>query len=394
MTSCASKPAPPRQEPTGYAYTGPANLNLRKDLGNKAGTVGTVQHGERLEVLETRRRFVKVRTAQGMEGWTDAGSLLTQQQVDDLNKLAESVAHLPSQGAATVYDALNVHTAPARQAPSFAQIPEKGTMDVVAHRVSPRTTSSPAPIKTASTKTSSKAAQKKKAAKPEFDLPAPAPPPVPEDLLDLSRPRASDLEDFDPVPSKRPLADDWYLVRMRDGRAGWVLARQALMLIPDEVAQYAEGHTITGYAPLGEAIDKDSETKHNHWLWTTATANLLPYDFDSFRVFVWSSKKRRYETAYIERNVKGYFPIETLDSDAGEKAFSVVIEDKDGQRYKRTYAFSGYRVRMTSKMPYEPPPALPEVRAVSNFDATAGPVEEKHGWSDKLSEWRKRWFKR
>jgi hypothetical protein len=71
-----------------------------------------------------------------------------------------------------------------------------------------------------------------------------------------------------------------------------------------------------------------------------------------------------------------------------------VIEDKDGQRYKRTYAFSGYRVRMTSKMPYEPPPALPEVRAVSNFDATPGPVEEKHGWSDKLSEWRKRWFKR
>ncbi len=87
MTSCASKPGPPRQEATGYAYSGPTTLNLRKDLSNKAGPVGTVQHGERLEVLETRRRFVKVRTKQGLEGWTDTSSLLTQQQVDDLDKL-------------------------------------------------------------------------------------------------------------------------------------------------------------------------------------------------------------------------------------------------------------------------------------------------------------------
>ncbi|MGH9594962.1 MAG: hypothetical protein ACRD5L_17855, partial [Bryobacteraceae bacterium] len=358
-------------------------------------TAGTVQHGERLEVLETHRRFVKVRTAQGMEGWTDTGSLLTQQQVDDLNSLAESAAHLPSQGAATVYDALNVHTAPARQAPSFAQIPGKGTLDVLAHRVSPRVAASPAPVKAAPKKATGKPAQDKKAAKAEFELPAPAPPPVPENLLDLSRPRASDLEDFDPIPSKPSLADDWYLVRLRDGRAGWVLARQVLMSIPDEVAQYAEGSTITGYASLGEAADKDSETKHNHWLWTTATASLLPYDFDSFRVFVWSSKKQRYETAYIERNVKGYYPVETVGSSgAAEKAFSVVIEDKDGQRYKRTYAFSGYRVSLISKVLYEPPASLPEVRTAGNFDATPGPVGKKRNWSDKLASGGSAGFKR
>ncbi len=109
---------------------------------------------------------------------------------------------------------------------------------------------------------------------------------------------------------------------------------------------------------------------------------------------MWSGKKRRYETAYIERNVKGYYPVETLDSEGqDEKAFSVVIEDKDGQRYKRTYAFSGYRVRLISKTPYTEAPAFPEVRASSNFDSTPGPVEEKVSWSDKLREWRQRWFK-
>ncbi len=136
-------------------------------------------------------------------------------------------------------------------------------MDVIAHHVSPRVTAIPPMIKSTPLK-ASKADRKKKLPKTEFLLPPPAPPPVPENWQELSRPRASDLEDADPGPAKHPLADDWYLVRTRDGKAGWVLARQALMLIPDEVAQYAEGHTITGYASLGEAIDKDSETKHNH----------------------------------------------------------------------------------------------------------------------------------
>ena len=101
-------------------------------------SVATLQHGERLEVLETRRRFVRVRTSKGLEGWTDANYLLSQQQVSDLDKLAEFAAKLPSQGKGTTFDSLNVHTAPSRQAPSFTQIPEGGAADVLVHRVSPR----------------------------------------------------------------------------------------------------------------------------------------------------------------------------------------------------------------------------------------------------------------
>ena len=40
--------------------------------------------------------------------------------------------------------------------------------------------------------------------------------------------------------------DDWNLVRTLDGKVGWVLTRPLSMAIPDEVAQYAEGHRITG----------------------------------------------------------------------------------------------------------------------------------------------------
>ncbi len=167
-----------------------------------------------------------------------------------------------------------------------------------------------------------------------------------------------------------------------------------VMSIPDEVAQYAEGHRVTAYLSLGGVQDKiKNETKSN-WLWTTASAGLRPYDFDSFRVFVWSSKRHHYETAYIERNVKGYYPVETVSLPGqDEKAFSVVLEDKDGKLYKRTYAFNGYHMRMISKTAYEPPPPLPEVHASGGFEAEPAPAPSaSSGWSDRFREWRKKWL--
>ncbi len=98
-----------------------------------------MKHGEkRWMCWKPRRRFVKVRSAQGVEGWTDSNLLLTPQQMDDLRRLADSAAKLPSQGTATVFDPLNVHADPSRQSPSFFQIPESGAVEVIGHRVTPR----------------------------------------------------------------------------------------------------------------------------------------------------------------------------------------------------------------------------------------------------------------
>ena len=186
-----------------------------------------------------------------------------------------------------------------------------------------------------------------------------------------------------PVPT-----DDWYLVRTHDGRSGWVLARQLSMSIPDEVAQYAEGHVITGYLSLGKVGSSDKD----NWLWTTTSAGSQGLDFDSFRVFVWSTKRGRYETAYIERNVKGHYPIEARPGSGEDASFSVVLEDKDGKTYKKTYAFSGYRVKLVSKEPRPAPPAVPEVRTTGSFEEVQ--VVMKASWRDKLRDVRKRWFGR
>jgi hypothetical protein len=357
--------------------------------------VGTAHHGERLEVLEVRRRFARVRTSTGTEGWTDTSNLLTQQQMGGLDTLAASAAKLPSQGKATVYEALNIHADSNRPSPSIAQIGEGATVEVLAHRVTMH--AAPLPAMKAMTerrpppkkgKPSAKDAPKAKDP-PVPPPPPPSAPPPPANWQALSVPRRTDLLLATPSidAASRPTGDDWYLVRTKDGKAGWALARMLNMMVPDEVAQYAEGHRIAAYVSLGEVKDKEGGARTN-WLWATSSGNLRPYDFDSFRVFVWSIKRHRYETAFIEKNVKGFYPLETVDvPDREEKGFSLVVEEKDGQQYKRTYAFSGYHIRMMSKTLYDSAAPLPGISSAREFDNTASPEIAAPSWLDRVKQW-------
>ena len=342
-----------------------------------------------------------MRTPQGVEGWTDANLLLTQPQMNDLHGLAESAARLPSQGAATVYEALNMHAEPSRQSPSFYQIPESGSVEVIGHRIAPRyppAAPAPPPVRRASPPAKKSKPKSSSALAP----PMPLPPAPPRNWLQLSRPQASNLPGYVAhlAPNASTAFDDWSLVRMPDTsdpkadvRIGWVLSRMLAMSIPDEVAQYAEGHRITAYVALGEIRDKDRNETKSNWLWTTSSLTQVPFEFDSFRVFVWSIRRHRYETAYIERNVKGHYPVETQTlAGQDEKAFSLVLQDKDGKLYKRTYAFSGFRVHMIAKTPVSPVQALPEVRSTRGFDPAPATPAAESGWREKLSDLRKRWF--
>lgn len=381
LVSCSKPPSETRS--IGEAYVGPATLLLRQELTPKAAVSGTVKHGEKLEILEYKRRFVKVRTAQGAEGWTDTRQLLTPEQMAGLRQMAESALKFTSQGAATVFEPLNMHTEPNRASPSFWQIPDTARVDVIGHKLTPRTQAQPATAP-AATRPSRAPRRKSKDKGAQSTTPPPPLPPAPkppDNWLELSVPREDGAEEIQPGAPKVaqktaelvPL-DDWDLVRTKDGKVGWVLMRALSMAIPDEVAQYAEGHRITSYFALGHFEGGDSDK--NDWLWTTITKGLEPYEFDSFRVFVWSRKHHRYETAYIERKVVGHYPVE-VDNSGAVPRFSLILEGDGGQLLRKTYTFEGYRVRMVNKEPYQaasttdtpaqavaaPPQAAPQPRS-------------------------------
>jgi len=389
LAGCRS--GPPRAPAIGEAFVGPAELKIRSDIPLQSPPVATVKHGDRLEILQTRRRFLRVRTPAGAEGWTDERFLLSTADMSALRELSERAAAMPVQGQATTYSELNVHTEAARQSPSFVQVQEKEKMDVLAHVVTPRADAPRKPLIAPPPKKAKALATKPARKEAKYPPPPmPKPPEPPPDWLDLSKtdqpdeaaPAEEDIDQKSPAP-----VDEWSLVRTISGQSGWVLTRRLVMAIPDEVAQYAEGHRIVSYFSLGEV--RYGDEKKPTWLWTTIGAGNQPYDFDSFRVFVWSQRHHHYETAYIERNLKGYAPVLLEQVEFSQRAkvkgaavkypgFSICIEKKDGQRYRLQYALpTAESVRFAGERPCEAPSApVATVKAPSSpLSATAPPTE-------------------
>jgi hypothetical protein len=361
LAACQSRDR--RTPALGEVYAGPATLLLRKDIPLQAPVVATARHGDRLEIIQHRRRFMKVRTAGGAEGWTEDHLLLSSQEIADLNVIERRARTLPSQGLASTYEVLNVHTQPNRFSPSFLQIKEGEKVDVVAHVLSPRAPSQPKALLPPKPK---KAPSNHKPADAKYQPPPlPPAPPLPSNWLELSRtpPEISQSIAADKAEAKAEAErftppDDWSLVRNAQGQSGWVITRRLYMAIPDDVAQYAEGHRITSYFSLGEVRDGD-QIKHQ-WLWTTVGSGDRSYDFDSFRVFIWNVRRHRYETAFIQRNIEGYFPVLRLPvkfSSADYPGFSVCLGN-DGGRVRRSYAFMSPIVRFAGQQPCENPDSI------------------------------------
>ena len=358
FVSCGNKVAPKDTSPSiGQAYVGPTTLNIRQDLNPKTPTVATLKHGDKLDILENRRRFVRVRTQQGVVGWTDAHQLLMPDQMDGLERMAQDTRKMPSVGVATVFEALNMHADPSRTSPGFEQLKEGTKVDVLAHKLVPRVPQGPQPIlapvpKPKAMRRRSRDRDKTGKIPPP---PMPAAPLPPKNWVEMSKtgeeqsePRGGPVK---PAEPRKPVPlEDWYLIRTKDGKAGWVLSRMVNMAIPDEVAQYAEGHRITSYASLGKVND-DGLLKDN-WLWTTIKHGSESYEFDSFRVFVWSRRHHRYETAYIQRNVTGHYPVE-VNTSGEDPRFTLMVEADDGTLYRKTYVFNGYRVNLVNTEPYQ-----------------------------------------
>ena len=373
---------------------GPAALKIRADIPLESATVATVKHGDRLEILQRRRRFLRIRTPAGAEGWTDERQLLSAADMANLRKLSEQAAKLAPQGVGTSFGDLRVRTQPSTQAPSFLVLQPNEKFDVLEEAVVPRTDLPRTPLIPPAPK-KAKAPPKKPSRESKLPpIPLPKPPGPPPDWLALSK---SDLPEDETekeeTPAKPPPLDNWSLIRAPGGQTGWALTRQIRMAIPDEVAQYAEGHRIVSYFPLGEVSDGDEKKKT--WLWTTLREP-GGYDFDSFRVFVWSLRHHRYETAYIERNVQGFAPVllgevELTGTGTGRAAaktkypgFSVCVVGKDGQRHRKEFAMLGNTVRYAGEEACAPPlqvdwraegagPGGPQPAAVPEAAGGSGP---------------------
>jgi SH3-like domain-containing protein len=295
------------------AYVSAPQAVLRDQVAAIYNRVGNVKNGERVDVLEREKRFARVRTAGGVEGWIEQRFLVDQKTFDGLQKLTQDNQNDPVQAPGVLRNETNLHITPGRETEHLYQLATGAKVSILKRATVEK---QPAPGGT------------------------PATSPAASPKMGLSSHGAKALAG--------PVFEDWWLVRDEGGRVGWVLARMVDVDVPLDIAQYAEGQRFVAFFALNEVPDGDKKVPQYLCL-LTEPHDGLPYDFDQIRVFTWNVRKHRYETAYREHGLNGVLPVtvtqENFDKEGTLPVFKVRVKDDAGNVSERKYKLNTPIVR-------------------------------------------------
>jgi SH3-like domain-containing protein len=295
------------------AYVSAPQAGLRDQVAAIYNRVGNVKNGERVEVLDREKRFARVRTASGIEGWIEQRYLVDQKTFDALQKLTQDNQNDPVQAPGVLRNETNLHVTPGRDTEHLYQLAAGAKVAIL---------------------------KRATAEKQSGATPAPRP---------ATKPRAKTSTGSVLTGS---VLEDWWLVRDNLGRVGWVLSRMVDVDVPLEIAQYAEGQRFVAFFVLNQVPDNDKgvEKQIPQYLCVlTDPHDGLPYDFDQVRVFTWNTRKHRYETAYREHGLDGILPVtitnESFDKEGTLPVFIVRVRDDAGNVSERKYKLNTPIVR-------------------------------------------------
>ena len=321
-----------------YAYVAAPEAALRDRVASVYSKTGIVHNGERVQVLERmqNKRFVRVRSPRNEEGWVQERYLTDQQTYDQFQKLAQQFKTAPAQAVVVTRGQVNLHALPGRKTEHLYQLNENEKVDLLQRQTADK------------------------------NAPAPKREPKPVDPKDQKNQKDSkEIEEEPPTGEDQPegkpgqpaVPEDWFLVRDSQKRVGWVLGRMLYVDVPIDIAQYAEGQRIVAFFVLDQVQDK----KFPEYLVLLAEPkDGLPYDFDQIRVFTWNARRHRYETAYRERQLSGFLPVnmgqENFDKEGNLRTFTLHVKDDKGAQREQKYKFNPPIVRRVLG-PGEQPPA-------------------------------------
>src|ERR1051326_3539145 len=104
------------------AYVSAPQAALRDQVAAIYNRVGNVKNGERVEVLDREKRFARVRTASGLEGWIEQRFLVDQKTFDALQKLTADNQNAPMQAPGVLRNDTNLHVTPGRETDHLYQL--------------------------------------------------------------------------------------------------------------------------------------------------------------------------------------------------------------------------------------------------------------------------------
>lgn len=285
-------------------YVSAPQVNLRDRLAAVYNKTGVVKNGDRIEVLERQRRFLRVRAASGAEGWIEQRYVVSQEVYDSFQKLAQDNQTTPVQAHGITRNDTNLHIEPGRDSEHLYLLASGEKLAML---------------------------KRGTAEKPG----ASAPPPKIQKSAETGA-------------TPQPGLEDWWLVRDSQSRVGWVLGRMVDLDVPLEIAQYAEGQRLVSFFELNQVQDGDKKVPQ-YLAVLTEPKDGQPFDYDQVRVFTWNVRRHRYETAYRERNFEGFLPVTVSHEDFGKEGtlpvFVLHVKDTSGDVIERKYKLNTPIVR-------------------------------------------------
>lgn len=221
--------------------------------------VANLNYGERVQVYQHYAQEALVSTSSGVRGWVSSASLMGSELWHSAALLSESGKEMPVQAAGHTRARANLHTEPGISSPVILQAPAESPFVVLQHAMAAGTAAG------ADGKTSS---------------------------------------------------EDWWLVRADVKSAGevtgWALGRLLKFDLPEALSGYqsSEGMRIAAWFTIDRVFDQASQTYRSEYLVAGARGRQPGCDFTLLRVYTWSAKRDRYETAFMDSRVCGKLPVQ------------------------------------------------------------------------------------
>ena len=322
------------------AYAGDRSVTVWSSTAQVRQPVATLRYGDRVEILEKKNDFLRVRTPTAAIGWTEERALIDSELWKRARALADRAASLPVQAHASAERLTNAHIDPGRKSPRVIQLRGGTPLEVLEHAVAEFT---PGGGEDAATKDSNGSTAQAEARR-----------------------------------------EDWALVRASSEEgvnvAGWVLRRFVKYEIPPELLDYSNQYRFVGWFELNsvpggtpapaagkppgngpgppESVESTQDAagsraqKPQFLVAGIQGPDGQECDFTLLRVYTWGTQRQRYETAYVESRLCGSLPIRVQPAAAqgGNAGFSFANNGKDG-REQREYVMHQTSVRRTDHRP-------------------------------------------
>jgi hypothetical protein len=290
------------------------SVPLNNSTGQVALRIATLRQGETVDVLERRKdQWVKIRSAQGIEGWIEARHLIRKDMVARANALADEVKDISTQaiGRATGYATLRLSPGRATEDNAIFSIPTGTLVEVLDRRRTLRESNEVLPR---------------------------------SELLPAHR--QLDPPDSGSKPGLK--YDPWYQVRLPGHplvRAGWVYAPLIELQIPQRLIHFQGAYNIIGWFPVGQVEDSDVGTAvHYLTLERDRFHPRLETDFDRVALYIWDRVAHSYSSSL--QRIQGILPVKQMDHEASlefvfksfdqksrlQKDVSLVVDLKDPER--------------------------------------------------------------